>query len=111
VGATRRVGTRLHEWQLQRKLGKLNLKEKLEISERQLAKQRRSLEKQLKKKGMPVPEPVGAPISAEELANRPTPKVVDTTAFSNEQVTPSRRKPALAEVRARSAQPNPDSSL
>src|SRR5213596_4102398 len=33
VGAARRVGTRLHEWQLQRKLGKLNLKEKLEISE------------------------------------------------------------------------------
>ena len=50
VGATRRVGTRLREWQLQRKLGKLNLKEKLEISERQLAKQRRSLEKQLKKR-------------------------------------------------------------
>src|SRR5438874_9191143 len=81
VGATRRLGTRLHEWQLQRKLGKLNLKEKLEISERQLAKQRRSLEKQLKKKGMPVPEPVGATISPEELTNRPEPKVVDTTAL------------------------------
>jgi S-DNA-T family DNA segregation ATPase FtsK/SpoIIIE len=111
VGATRRVATRLHEWQLQRKLGKLNLKEKLEISERQLAKQRRSLEKQLKKKGMPVPEPVGATISAEELANRPTPKVVDTTAFSNEQVTPSGRKPSLAEVRARAEKPKLDSSV
>jgi S-DNA-T family DNA segregation ATPase FtsK/SpoIIIE len=111
VGATRRVGTRLREWQLQRKLGKLNLKEKLEISERQLAKQRRSLEKQLKKKGMPVPEPVGATISAEELANRPTPKVVDTTAFSNEQVTPIGRKPSLAEMRARAEKPKLDSSV
>jgi DNA segregation ATPase FtsK/SpoIIIE, S-DNA-T family len=111
VGATRRVGIRLHEWQLQRKLGKLNLKEKLEISERQLAKQRRSLEKQLKKKGMPVPEPVGAAISEEELANRPTPKVVDTTAFSDEQVTPIGRKPSLAEVRARAEKPKLDSSV
>ena len=111
VGATRRVGTRLREWQLQRKLGKLNLKEKLEISERQLAKQRRSLEKQLKKKGMPVPESVGATISAEELANRPTPKVVDTTAFSNEQVTPIGRKPSLAELRARAEKPKLDSSV
>jgi DNA segregation ATPase FtsK/SpoIIIE, S-DNA-T family len=111
VGATRRVGTRLHEWQLQRKLGKLNLKEKLEISERQLAKQRRSLEKQLKKKGMPVPEPVGAAMSEEELANRPTPKVVDTTAFSDEQVTPIGRKPSLAEVRARAEKPKLDSSV
>ena len=111
VGATRRVGTRLREWQLQRKLGKLNLKEKLEISERQLAKQRRSLEKQLKKKGMRVPDPVGATISAEELANRPTPKVVDTTAFSNEQVIPVGRKPSLAEVRARAEKPKLDSSV
>src|SRR5438105_564669 len=111
VGATRRVGTRLREWQLQRKLGKLNLKEKLEISERQLAKQRRSLEKQLKKKGMPVPEPLGATISAEELANRPTPKAVDTTAFSNERVTPVGRKPSLAELRAREDKPRPDSSV
>ena len=111
VGATRRVGTRLREWQLQRKLGKLNLKEKLEISERQLAKQRRSLEKQLKKKGMPVPEPLGATISAEELANRPTPKVVDTTAFSNEQVTSIGRKPSLADLRAREDKPRPDSSV
>src|SRR5207247_8222648 len=110
VGATRRVGTRLREWQLQRKLGKLNLKEKLEISERQLAKQRRSLEKQLKKKGMPVPEPLGATISAEELANRPTPKVVDTTAFSNAQVVPGGRNTSLAEVPSRAEKPKLDSS-
>src|SRR5437016_6732809 len=108
VGATRRVGTRLHEWQLQRKLGKLNLKEKLEISERQLAKQRRSLERQLKKKGMPVPEPVGTSISLEELANLPTPKVVDTTALPSEHVTPIGKKPSLADLRAREDKPRPD---
>jgi S-DNA-T family DNA segregation ATPase FtsK/SpoIIIE len=111
VGATLRAGTRLHEWQLQRKLRKLDLKEKLEISERQLAKQRRALEKQLKKKGMPVPESVGATISAEELANRPTPKVVDTTAFPTEEVTSIGRKPSLAELRARSEKPKLDSSV
>ena len=110
VRATRRVATRLHEWQLQRKLGKLDLKEKLEISERQLAKQRRALEKQLKKKGMPVSERVGATMSEEELANRPTPKVVDTTAFPSEDVPPIGRKPSLAELRARSEKPKLDSS-
>ncbi len=110
VRATRRVATRLHEWQLQRKLGKLDLKEKLEISERQLAKQRRVLEKQLRKKGMPLSEPVGATISEEELANRPTPKVVDTTAFPSEDVTPIGRKPSLAELRARSEKPKLDSN-
>src|SRR5438093_1976515 len=110
VRATRRVATRLHEWQLQRKLRKLDLKEKLEISERQLAKQRRALEKQLRKKGMPVTEPVGAIISEEELANRPIPKVVDTTAFPSEQVTPIGRKPSLAELRARSEKPKRDSN-
>jgi S-DNA-T family DNA segregation ATPase FtsK/SpoIIIE len=88
----------LQEWRLRRKLRNSNLKEKLEISEKQLAKQRRLLEKQLKKKGMPVAELVGAMISPEELANRPKPKVVDTTALPSEQET--RRKPSLAELRA-----------
>jgi DNA segregation ATPase FtsK/SpoIIIE, S-DNA-T family len=110
VRATRRVAIRLHEWQLQRKLGKLDLKEKLEISERQLAKQRRVLEKQLKKKGMPLSEPIGATISEEELANRPTPKVVDTTAFPSEHVTPIGKKPSLAELRSRSEKPKLDSN-
>ena len=98
VSATRRVGTSLREWQLRRKLRRSDLKEKLEISERQLAKQRRAIERQLKKKGMSVPEPVGTSILPEELANRPTPKVVDTTALPSEQV-PVGRKPSLAELR------------
>src|SRR5437870_6542816 len=109
VGGTRRVGTRLREWQLRRKLRRSDLKEKLEISERQLARQRRALEKQLKKKGMPVPEPVGATISPEELANRPTPKVVDTAALPSEHVTVG-RKPSLAELRASGEKPKLDSS-
>ena len=111
VSATQRAATRLREWQLQRKLRKLDLKEKLEISGRQLAKQRRALEKQLKKKGMPVPEPVGTSISLEELANLPTPKVVDTTALPSEHVTPIGKKPSLAELRAREDRPKADSSV
>jgi len=111
VGGTRRVGIRLREWQLRRKLGRSDLKEKLEISERQLARQRRALEKQLRKKGMPVPEPVGATISSEELVNRPKPKVVDTTALPTEQVAPAARKPSLAELRASEEKARPLSTL
>jgi len=110
VSATGRIGTRMREWQLRRKLRRSDPKEKLEISERQLAKQRRALEKQLKKKGMPVPEPVGATISPEELAGRPIPKVVDTTAIPTQQVTTIGRKPSLAELRARSEKPKLGSS-
>ena len=110
VITTHRAATRLREWQLQRRLRKLDLKEKLEISERNLAKQRRALEKQLKKKGMPLPEPMGAAISPEELANLPEPKVVDTTAVP-EQMAPVGRKPSLAELRSREEKPRPDSSV
>jgi S-DNA-T family DNA segregation ATPase FtsK/SpoIIIE len=98
VAAMRRMSVALQEWRLRHKLHKSNLKEKLEISEKQLAKQRRFLEKQLKKKGMPVADVVGPMISPEELANRPKPKVVDTTALPSEHGT--RRKPSLAELRA-----------
>jgi DNA segregation ATPase FtsK/SpoIIIE and related proteins len=89
---------RLHEWRLRRKLRKADIKGQLEISRKELAKQRRSIEKQLKKKGAPVPEPAAALISPEELADRPAPKVVDTTALPDEPVT-ARRKPSLAELR------------
>ena len=98
VAVMRRMSVKLQEWLLRRKLQRSDLKEKLEISEKQLAKQRRLLEKQLKKQGMPVAESVGPMISPEELANRPKPKVVDTTALPSEQE--SRRKPSLAELRA-----------
>jgi len=100
VGATRRLGVTLREWQLRRRLRNADLKGKLEIREKQLAKERRMYEKALKRKGMPVPEPVGATISPEELTNRPEPKVVDTTALPSEHLTRLARKPSLAELRA-----------
>src|ERR1700719_3555144 len=100
VAATGRFGAGLQEWQLRRRLRKANLKEKLEIREKQLAKERRLYEKALRKKGMPLSEPVGATISPEELADRPEPKVVDTTALPSEHVRPVGRKPSLAELRA-----------
>jgi len=92
---------RLHQWRVQRQLRKADIKGQLEISKRELAKQRRSIEKQLKKKGAPVPEPATAFISPEELAGRPAPKVVDTTALPDEPV--ARKKPSLAELRGSSA--------
>src|SRR5438874_7088263 len=98
VALMRRMTVRLQEWRLRDRLRRSDLKGKLEISEQQLAKQRRLLEKQLKKKGMRAGELNGPMISPEELANRPKPKVVDTTALPSEQET--RRKPSLAELRA-----------
>src|SRR5437867_4972788 len=111
VAATRRVGAGLQEWQLRRRLRRADLKEKLEIREKQLAKERRMYEKALRKTGMPVPEAVGATISAEELAKRPKPKVVDTTALPSEHVGPVGRKPSLAELRAIEEKARPDSNV
>ncbi len=96
ISATSAGFAKLHDWRLNRRLRGADIKEQLEISKKELAKQRRSIEKQLKKKGAPVPEPAAALISPEELANRPAPKVVDTTALPGE---PPRRKPSLAELR------------
>jgi len=110
VGATRRLGATLREWQLRRRLRKADLKGKLEIRERQLVKERRMYEKALKRKGMPVSEPVGATISPEELTNRPEPKVVDTTALPSEHLTRLARKPSLAELRASEEKAKADSS-
>jgi DNA segregation ATPase FtsK/SpoIIIE, S-DNA-T family len=109
VAATRRWGIRLQEWRLRRRLRKADLKEKIEISERQLAKRRRTYEKELRKKGIPVPQPAGAVTLPDELADRPKPKVVDTTALPSER-EPSRRKPSLAELRAsgEKARPAPE---
>ncbi len=104
VAAARRTNTRLHEWRLRRRFQKSNLKEKIEISEKQLEKQRGLLEKRLKKKSASVPEPAGTFILPDELANRPKPKVVDTTALPSEQM-PGRRKPSLAELRASGEKP------
>jgi S-DNA-T family DNA segregation ATPase FtsK/SpoIIIE len=98
VSGTRDMFSKLHEWRLHRQLRKADIKGQLEISQRELTKQRRSIEKQLKKKGAPVPEPSTAFISPEELADRPAPKVVDATALPEESIA-SRKKPSLAELR------------
>jgi S-DNA-T family DNA segregation ATPase FtsK/SpoIIIE len=111
VSAVHRLAIAVGEWQLRHKLQKADLKEQLAIREKQLAKERRMYEKALKKKGMPLPQPATTTISADELANRPTPKVVDTTALPSEHVTAVARKPSLAELRASSEKPRVDSKV
>ena len=100
VATTRRGIANLHEWRLQRSLRRSDLKGQLEISRRELEKQQRSIEKQLKRKGAPVTEPTAAFMSPDELANRPKPKVVDTTALPTEPAG-TRKKPSLAELRGK----------
>jgi S-DNA-T family DNA segregation ATPase FtsK/SpoIIIE len=97
VNLTRRSVAKLHEWRVRRRIRKSDLREKLKTE-----KERRALEalqKQLKKKGVPVPEPAAAMISREELANRPAPRVVDTNVPPIEPAA-TRRRPSLAELRA-----------
>jgi S-DNA-T family DNA segregation ATPase FtsK/SpoIIIE len=101
VALSRRGATRFREWRVRREMQRTDIKGQLAISERELAKQRRTIEKQLKKKGATVPEQTMVP--PEELLGRPKPKVVDTTALPEEGVR-SRRKPSLAELRANKAQ-------
>ena len=84
VLATRRGFVALRLWLLHRRMRKADLKGQLEISQQQIAKQQRAIEKKLRKKGAPVPEPAGAFATPEEFANRPEPKVVDTTALPEE---------------------------
>ena len=83
---------------LRRRMRKADLKGQLEISQQQLAKQQRALEKKLKKKGAPVAEPPMPSTPPEEFANRPEPKVVDTTALPLALSLP-RKKPSLAELK------------
>src|SRR6266568_9048443 len=104
VGGIRNGVARFRDWRLRREMRHADIKEQLAISERELAKQRRSLEKQLKKKGAPVPERML--ISPEELAGRPKPKVVDTTALPDEALMPPRKKPSLAELRPAKSKPS-----
>jgi S-DNA-T family DNA segregation ATPase FtsK/SpoIIIE len=97
VNLARRSVAKLAEWRVRRRIRKSDLTEQLKT-----AKQRRALEalqKQLKKKGVPMPEPAAAIMSPEELANRPAPKVVDTNVPPSEPGV-TRRRPSLAELRA-----------
>ena len=97
VNLTRRSVAKLHEWRVRRTIRKSDLKEQLKTQKGRSALE--ALQKQLKKRGLRVPEPVATMISPDELANRPAPKVVDTTVPSTERVV-SRRRPSLAELRA-----------
>ena len=97
VNLTRRSMAKQHEWRLRRRIRQSDLREKLKTEKGRRALE--ALQKQLKKKGVPVPEPVATIISPEELANRPAPRVVDTTAPSTQPVM-ARRRPSLAELRA-----------
>src|SRR6266487_4087231 len=97
VNLTRRSVAKLHEWRVRRTIRKSDLKEQLKTQKGRSALE--ALQKQLKKKWVPMPELGGAMIVPEELANRPKPKVVDTTVPSTERVV-SRPRPSLAELRA-----------
>src|SRR5882757_3556728 len=96
VNLARRSVAKRHEWRVRRTIRKSDLKEQLKTQKGRSALE--ALQKQLKKKGLPMPEPVATMISP-ELANRPAPKVVDTTVASTERVV-SRHRPSLAELRA-----------
>ena len=79
----------------------------MEISQKELAKQSRVAGEAIEeKKAHLFPEPAAAFISPEELANRPKPKVVDTTALPGDSA-PMRRKPSLAEVRGQRSTSTP----
>jgi DNA segregation ATPase FtsK/SpoIIIE, S-DNA-T family len=108
VAGARQAMVALREWRLRQRLRKSDLKERIAISQQELAKQQRVIEKQLKKKGAPVLEPAAAVIPPEELANRPKPKVVDTTALPSE---PAKKKPSLAELRGAETKPKPAAGL
>ena len=109
VLATRKGVVGLRLWLLRRKMRKAGLKEQLEISQQQIAKQQRAIEKKLRKKGAAVPEPALPLITPEEFANRPEPKVVDTTAILPEP--PPRKKPSLAELKASGGKSAPEAGL
>src|SRR5215468_1706013 len=97
VNFTRRSVAKLREWRVRRRIRKSDLREKLKTEKKRRALE--ALQKQLKKKGVPVPEPTAAMISREELVKRPAPKVVDTTVPVSEPAV-TRRRPSLAELRA-----------
>src|SRR6058998_3349846 len=111
VNLTRQSVAKLHEWRVRRTIRKSDLKEQLKTQKGRKALE--ALQKQLKKKGVPMPEPAAAIMSPEELANRPAPKVVDTNVPPSETGV-TRRRPSLAELRAgeekAKASPSPTSA-
>ncbi len=83
-----------------RQMRNADLKTRLELERKDKERQQRVVEKRLKKLGAPVAaESATASLLPDELANRPKPKVVDTTALPDPG--PPRKKPSLAEMRAK----------
>src|SRR5947208_8118088 len=111
VNLARQSVAKLHEWRVRRSIRKSDLKEQLKTQKGRRALE--ALQKQLKKKGVPMPEPAAAIMSPEELVNRPAPKVVDTNVPPSETGV-TRRTPSLAELRAgeekAKASPSPTSA-
>ena len=103
VLALRRGVVALRLWLLQRRMRKADLKGQIEISQQEITKQQRAIEKKLRKKGAAVSEPA-AFATPEEFVNRPEPKVVDTTALPTELPAP-RKKPSLAELKKSAKSP------
>src|SRR5215211_1145464 len=97
VNLARQSVAKLHEWRVRRSIRKSDLKEQLKTQKGRRALE--ALQKQLKKKGVPMPEPAVFSMLPEELANRPAPKVVDTNVPPSETGV-ARRRPSLAELRA-----------
>ena len=96
VTGVRNTMQKFGEWQRARRLRTADWKTRLEIEKKDKEREQRVVEKQLKKLGAPVRDAATASVLPEELANRPKPKVVDTTALPDE---PARKKPSLAELR------------
>ena len=106
VNLTRRSVAKMAEWRVRRTIRKSDQREKLKTQKGQ--RDLEALQKQLKKKGVPMPERVATMISPDGLANRPAPKVVDTNVPSTEPGV-NRRRPSLAELRATEAKAKPAS--
>ncbi len=93
VAALRLGVQRMGEWRLKRQMRNADIDGQFEISQREIAKQQRTLER-LKKQGATIPETVAPLIPPAELINRPKPKIVDANA------QPAKKKPSLAELQA-----------
>ena len=106
VLATKRAFVALRLSLLRRRMRRADLKGQLEISQQEIAKQQRAIEKKLRRKGAPLP--AVPEVLLEEFANRPEPKVVDTTALPDE---PAKKKPSLAELKRRGRKTPADADL
>ena len=98
VALMRRASVSLQEWRLRRQAAQIRSQgatgDQRTAAGQAAAITRKAIKEERRARG----ELTGPMISPEELANRPKPKVVDTTALPSEQET--RRKPSLAELRA-----------